>query len=52
MKTAVGRKLVSIDPFDELPFRFGKCPFPALNGHHHERSTNILSDLSTFKKTE
>jgi hypothetical protein len=20
----------------------GKCPFPVLNGHHHERSINVL----------
>jgi hypothetical protein len=25
-----------------------KCPFPAPNGHHHERSMNVFSVLSTF----
>jgi hypothetical protein len=28
----------------------GKCPFPVINGHHHERSINVLSILRTFLK--
>ena len=26
----------------------GKCPFPAPNGHHHERDINVFSILSTL----
>ncbi len=31
---------------------FGKCPFPVQHGHHHERSINVLSILTTFLNFE
>jgi hypothetical protein len=42
-----GSKLLSIDPF-LINCLAGCCPFPALNGHHHEASIKFSSVLVHF----
>jgi hypothetical protein len=52
MKTTEGgRKWHQLIGFDKL--LVGKCPFPALMGHHHERSIKHFpcSVLTTFTGT-
>jgi len=41
MKTEVGRNWYQSIHFDNC--LVGKSPFPDPNGHHHERSINVLS---------